>query len=617
METSPAPEPSEAGCLVVTGMHRSGTSLLASFLRAAGINLGESLYPADGANPLGYFEDVDFLELQREMLLTCTMDESGYRDWGWTESQRLDFSRLPSFRSRAEALVRRRQGAVRPWGWKDPRTTILLDFWDEILPNARYLFIYRAPWEVASSIAILRSSPFREHPSFAPRIWSFYNRQVMAFYRHHRDRCLLISVASLLSRPDAVLDLIRSKLGLPLPAAQEGAAIVRSLRGNGRLGATASTASLWRLSARSYPREAEIWTELEQVADLGTELPLPAEPAQAPVATGSATQTSPTISVVIPCFNQGEVVLAAVASVEASEGAAFELVIVNDGSTDPFTIDVLGRLRAVGYRILDQPNRGVAAARNAGIRATRGRYILPLDADNRIRPCYLRRATAVLEAAPEVGVVYGDAALFGERNGPWRLPEFNLDELAAGNRIGACAAFRRTVWEQCGGYDEDIEVGGQDWDYWLSVAETGCQFVHIPEVLLDYRVQSESMSSGLYKPESRRRILEFIAAKHAAIFQPRLPRLHAESDASWLQAEARAALLDRSLEEVRGDLETVRRDLQATRDDLHATRSELQAARSEHLRWRERVEFMIGTRAWRFRSGLVRLRAALGLRRRA
>jgi glycosyltransferase involved in cell wall biosynthesis len=614
METFPGPEPSEARCLVVTGMHRSGTSLLASFLRAAGINLGETFYPADTANPLGYFEDLDFLELQRKMLFACTIDESGWRDWGWTESQRLDFSHLPGFRSRAEALVRSHQGTALPWGWKDPRTTILLDFWDEILPDARYLFIYRAPWEVAASIAALRSSPFREHPDFAPRIWSFYNRQVMDFYRRHQDRCLLIAANSLLSRPDEVLALLGSKLGLPLPASPDGGAILRSLRGNGRLGATASSASLWRLSARSYPREVQVWTELEKIADLAAELPLPAEPAQA-AATRSATQTSPAISVVIPCCNQGELVLAAVASVEDSEGAELELVIVNDGSTDPFTTEVLGRLRAVGYRILDQPTRGLAAARNAGIRATRGRYILPLDAGSRIRPSYLRRATDVLDAAPEVGVVYGDAALFGDRNGPWRVPEFNLDEMTAGNRIGACAAFRRSVWEQCGGYDEDIEVGGQDWDFWLSVAATGCQFVHIPEVLLD--VQSESMSFDHYKPEDRRRILEFIAAKHTAIFQPRLPRLFAARDVSWLQAEARAALLDRSLDEVRRDLEAARRDLQAARSDLETARGELQVTRHELFRWRERVEFMTGTRAWRLRSGLLRLRAALGLRRRA
>jgi glycosyltransferase involved in cell wall biosynthesis len=362
----------------------------------------------------------------------------------------------------------------------------------------------------------------------------------------------------------------------------------------------------------------------EKAADLAAQLPLPAAPAQEPEATRSTTKSSPTISVVIPCFNEGELVLAAVASVEDSEGVAFELVIVNDGCTDPLTMDVLGRLGTMGYRILDQTNRGVSAARNAGIRAARGRYILPLDAGNRIRPGCLQRATDVLDAAHEVGVVYGDAALFGERSGLWRLPEFNLDELVGGNRIGACAVFRRTLWEQCGGYDEHIEVGGEDWDYWLSIAETGCQFVHIPEVLLDYRVLPESMATPLHQPESRRRILEFIAVKHAAIFQSRLPRLLAERDADWLHAEARTALLDRSLDDVRRDLEATRRDLQATRDALRASCSgleaagnQLQASQSELLRWRERVEFMIGTRAWRLRSCLLRLRAALGLRRRA
>jgi GT2 family glycosyltransferase len=652
METIPAPEPGAASCVIVTGMHRSGTSLLASFLRAAGIDLGESLHPADAHNPLGYFEDRDFLELQQEMLLHCTIVESGWRDWGWTESQRLDFSRLPSFRSRAEALVRRRQAAARPWGWKDPRTTILLDFWDEILPNARYLFIYRAPWEVAASIAALGRSPFRERPDFAPRIWSFYNHLLMGFYRRHRDRCLLISATSLLSRPDEVLALVRSKLGLPLPASQAGAAVLRAVRSNGKLGATAATSSLWQLSARSYPREAQLWTELERLADLAAGPPLPAAPARAPVDPRSATQASPTFSVVIPCFNQGEFLLDAVASVEASEGAAFELVIVDDGSTDPYTLEILGRLRAGGYRILAQANRGLAAARNAGIRAARGRYVLPLDADNRIRPSYLRRAAEVLDAAPEVGVVYGDAALFGERNGPWRVPDFNLDEMATGNRIDACAAFRREVWERCGGYDEDIKIGWEDWDYWLSVAESGCQFVHLREELFEYRVQSDSMSSGLHEPKNRRRLLEFIVAKHPAVFQSRLPRMFAEKDADWLQAEDRAAALARRLDEVTGELEASRRDLQvacteldaergglettrhglgaargelqaaqselqAMQSALQAARSALQAAQSELLRWQERVEFMSGTRAWRLRSGLLRLRAAIGPRRRA
>jgi glycosyltransferase involved in cell wall biosynthesis len=620
METSPARGPSEPGPLVVTGMHRSGTSLLASFLRAAGVNLGERVLPADAANPLGYFEDLEFLELQREMLLACTMAESGWRDWGWTESQRLDFSRLPGFRPRAEALVGRREAAAGPWGWKDPRTTILLDFWHELLPNARYIFIYRAAWEVASSIAALHRSPFREHPDFVPRIWRFYNRQIQDFYRRHQDRCLLLEVGALLSRPDEVLARVRSKLGLLHQGPRDGAAILHGVSGKGRLGATASTARLWRLSAKSYPREAQVWAGLELVADLAAGFPVPAEPTPAPVDSRPAVQDSPAFSVVIPCFNDGEFLLAAVASAEDAEDAVLELIIVNDGSTDPFTIEVLDRLRAAGHRVLDQSNRGVGAARNAGIRASRGLYILPLDADNRIRPSYLRRAAEIFDASPAVGVVYGDAALSGKRSGLWRMPEFDLEQMATGNRIDACGAFRREVWEQCGGYDEDLQLGWEDWDFWLSVAERGWRFVHVPEVLFEYRLQSESISASGARQGDRRRMLEVIIAKHPAIFQPRLPRMFAEKDAHWLAADARSALLDEGLAEARGNLETARSEVDATRDALHTARSELeavrgelQAARSELARWRERVEFMTGTRAWRLRSRLLRLRAALGL----
>ncbi|MBV8199781.1 MAG: glycosyltransferase [Acidobacteria bacterium] len=614
----------KTSALVVTGMHRSGTSLLASFLRAAGVNLGEVFPPPDEANPSGYLEDLDFLELQREMLLACTAAESGWRDWGWTESQKLDFSHLPSFRPRAEALVRRRQAAGRPWGWKDPRTTILLDFWDAILPDARYVFIYRVPWEVAASIAALQRSPFREYPDFAPRAWSFYNRQILNFYRGHRDRCLLIEAASLLSRPDEVLDLLRSKLGLPLPEGQDGAAILRGVRGTGRLGRTGSQATLWQLSAKIYHRESELWAALERAADLPAGLPLAATSVPEPASARPAAQIRPAAAIVIPCFNQGEFLLAAVASAERSEGVDLELVIVNDGSTDPFTNDILERLRAAGYRILDQPNRGLSAARNAGIRATRGSYILPLDADNQVRSSYLRRAAMVLDSLPAAGVVYGDAAISGDHTGLWLVPEFNLDEMATGNRIDACAVFRREVWEQCGGYDEDILVGWEDWDYWLSVAEAGWQFVHVPEVLFEYRVQSASMSAALARPESRRQLLEFITAKHPAIFQPRFPKMFAEKDAHWLQAEARAALLDRQLESTRRDLQAARDDLHAAQRELHAVRSESQeargelaAARGEIGRWQERLDFMIGTRAWRLRSHLLRLRAAIGLSRRS
>ena len=96
-------------CVIITGMHRSGTSFLASFLREAGVDIGSDLFPADFYNPRGYFEDNEFLELDTEILHSCCPSGAiGFRDWGWPENEHLDRSRLGEFAGRAAALVARR-----------------------------------------------------------------------------------------------------------------------------------------------------------------------------------------------------------------------------------------------------------------------------------------------------------------------------------------------------------------------------------------------------------------------------------------------------------------------------------------------------------------------------
>src|SRR5262249_25410774 len=133
----PASDPAAAGApIVVAGMHRSGTSLVASCLAAAGVEMGERLLPADGANPRGYFEDLEVLALNARTLEEAVRaGEAGHADWGWTESERLDPGVLAGHLAGASALAARRAagGRGRPWGFKDPRTTVLLDSWDEAL----------------------------------------------------------------------------------------------------------------------------------------------------------------------------------------------------------------------------------------------------------------------------------------------------------------------------------------------------------------------------------------------------------------------------------------------------------------------------------------------------
>jgi glycosyltransferase involved in cell wall biosynthesis len=146
------------------------------------------------------------------------------------------------------------------------------------------------------------------------------------------------------------------------------------------------------------------------------------------------------LSVVIPCYNQGEYLLDALSSVQTCLDPVYEVIIVNDGSSDSLTISLLSYLKDQGYFILEQENQGLACARNNGIAKASGRYILPLDADNKIRADYILKGIEVLDQNPDIGVVYGKPEWFGEIERPWGLPEtFDVGKLILGNYIDACA----------------------------------------------------------------------------------------------------------------------------------------------------------------------------------
>jgi len=195
-------------------MHRSGTSLTASLLQTLGTDLGQALVAADRHNPKGYFEDTDFVALQRQMLAAaCPADDGGWPDWGWTEREALAEESFAAYREEAQRLIAAKQAGGHPWGWKDPRTTLLLDFWRELLPQARYLLVYRFPWDVVDSILRLRAPVFQEHLDYPLRIWLYYNRRLLDFYRRNRHRALLVSVNGLMQAPQ-FWDLLESRLGV-------------------------------------------------------------------------------------------------------------------------------------------------------------------------------------------------------------------------------------------------------------------------------------------------------------------------------------------------------------------------------------------------------------------
>lgn len=201
----------------------------------------------------------------------------------------------------------------------------------------------------------------------------------------------------------------------------------------------------------------------------------------------------PKVSVVIPCFNHGAYIGKTIASVLRQTYQDIEIIVVDDGSDDDCTRIVLEALEEDRVRVLHTENHGLATARNIGIKAASGEFILPLDADDLIASEYIAQSTAILQQNSDLGIVYCRAQLFGAVETEWLLPPYSLKEMLLDNVIFCSALFRKSDWEAVGGYDPGMIYGWEDYDFWLSLIERGRQVYQIPEILFSYRVASDSM----------------------------------------------------------------------------------------------------------------------------
>jgi glycosyltransferase involved in cell wall biosynthesis len=206
---------------------------------------------------------------------------------------------------------------------------------------------------------------------------------------------------------------------------------------------------------------------------------------------------SPRVSVIIPCYNHGRFLPEAVASVVAQTFGSWELIIVDDGSTDDSAAiadQLIARYPEHAMRLLRQANQGLSASRNNGIHVARGAYILPLDADDQVEPNMLAETLAVLDRRPEVGFVYTDVRMFGEENRIWSGGAYSLDKLRFDCPMVPSTLFRRRAWAATSGFSADLHPQGyEDWDFWLSLAASGWQGDHIAQPLVRYRRTSGSM----------------------------------------------------------------------------------------------------------------------------
>jgi glycosyltransferase involved in cell wall biosynthesis len=544
-------------------MHRSGTSLVASWLSALGVDMGQNLLPADKSNPRGYFEDVDFLQFQRTMLSeSCLPNDGGHPDWGWTESEQLNKKVFKDFRPAASEMIASQSKNRKLWGWKDPRTTLLLDFWDSLLEDAKYIFVYRFPWDVADSMQRLGAPVFLQNPEYAYRIWTFYNQHLLDFFTKNSQRCLLVSSNALQQNPDLLIDLLRKKLNIEIREAK-----LKEIYENDLFTSTDNSDPLIDLVAAASPQCTKLLMQLDDLANVSSAGLWQAQPPRSRLRKKVNSSTSEIdVTVVIPCFDSGQFMLEAVASFERVAAPNYELVIVNDGSKERRTLEILKILKDAGYFIIDQENQGLSAARNAGIRSAAGRYILPLDADNRLRAGFIETAVKILNSMPDVGVVYGFRQFFGLKNNVDEVPEFDLDELLTFNYIDACAVFRKQTWADCGGYDQKMSPL-EDWDLWIGASEKAWKFHRLQQITFDYRVRPESLISMVDNPEFLDQLLASMMIKHYELYEPRFVKQLAKMKRSSAHLVASINRLSEENEVLRKELSAAneRRNLEGRR----------------------------------------------------
>ncbi len=228
----------------------------------------------------------------------------------------------------------------------------------------------------------------------------------------------------------------------------------------------------------------------------------------------------PRIAVAVPCWNDGPFLLETLGSLRAEED--LEVMVVDDGSEDSETREILTTIESAGVRVLRQSeNRGLSAARNRALEAASAPYFFPLDSDDLAVPGALGAMADRLDESPAAGVCFGDYVEFGERE-IFRAVPAALDgyRLLYSNEYPVSSLFRREVLQRAGGWDtrRDALAAHEDWNLWLTLIEQGVGGVYLGTGRLSY---ARRIHGGRLAAAGRSRHTAFYAAlkaNHPAVF---------------------------------------------------------------------------------------------------
>ena len=231
---------------------------------------------------------------------------------------------------------------------------------------------------------------------------------------------------------------------------------------------------------------------------------------------------TPLVSIIIPCYNQAHFLRECLESVRAQTIPGWEAIVVDDASPDGPEIEaVISSLDDPRIRLVRHPeNRGLAAARNSGIREARAEIVACLDADDLLSEVYLERLLPLMVNDESLDCVFPDVVQFGNAGVkvvPTRVPTLQ-EILRRQPLLGAGFLMRRRLWERVGGYDEaeELRPGREDWEFYIRVFSQRVSAAHFRDALYRYRTSPSSMNLRCRTVEHK--VCRYIYNKHRNLF---------------------------------------------------------------------------------------------------
>jgi glycosyltransferase involved in cell wall biosynthesis len=334
----------------------------------------------------------------------------------------------------------------------------------------------------------------------------------------------------------------------------------------------------------------------------------------------------PTTSFIVTCHNLGAYLDEALDSLYAQTVQDFEVVVVNDGSTDGATCRLLADLNRPRTRVVHSERRGLPGARNFGARHAGGRYLCMVDADDLLEPTYLERSLAAIESRPDVAFASHWLRAFGDEAWDWTPADCGFPALLHANTVNGAALLRREVFDRVNGFDESMLDGCEDWEFWIRVVDAGYAGVIIPEFLFRYRRRADSMSRAMHAVPGMPALYRQLVERHPDVFARHLVELLERRDSEiaslstslWRLEQAWTADLEGRQQwwidnEVGQSRAQAERDLQDRAQQLEPTQAEVRALHAAFNRERELQKALRASWSWRV---TVPLRALLGWVRR-